>query len=146
MNTQSKLQTKLYLLRVAVWGQALGMLLFNIFLMVEDAPYIFDRVGPWQSILIILALGLINVKKPSVFVARVLPSFLLAFLVLTVSISSTVIVLAGTLQAYRLPAFLVTPEWQYTRTTFLISLLVFSSALVMNLVFVIRVFRAKENG
>jgi len=88
MNEPKNLQSKCNLLRVAVWGQGLGMLISGAFLMVEEAPEIFLRFSPWRVLLIVVCLIVISMRKPSTYLARGLPVWLLASLVLIVSLSS----------------------------------------------------------
>ena len=144
MNEPKNLQSKCNLLRVAVWGQGLGMLISGAFLMVEDAPEIFLRFSPWRVLLIVVCLIVISMRKPSTYLARGLPVWLLASLVLIVSLSSILLYLVSTLLAYDIPDMFITSRMQYTQITSLVSLLVFSAALALNLVFVNRTFRVRQ--
>jgi hypothetical protein len=135
---------KVILIRWAVWGQSVGILVMALVLAIEDMPDILKRASLWNFILPIIAVIIIQMRKPSNYLARNLPTGILTLIVLIISLSNTAIALANTIHAFKIPDYLVTPSWQYTRTTSIIILLIFSIALIINIVLIIRALRGDD--
>jgi hypothetical protein len=129
-------------LRVAVWGQALGILAFATVLAIEDAPDYFARTSPWAIALPLAAIVGVQLPGASDFLAGSLSSRMLALFVLITSVSTAAAATAYMIQAYAVPDSLVTEGWRYTRTTSIVLSGVFLLALGVNVVLCIRLFRS----
>lgn len=141
MNAKSRLQANVVLIRVAVWGQAIGFLVMASFLAIEDAPEFFKRVSPWNIIVPIIAVVVIQMKMPSNFLVRNVSTGMLSIFILIVSLSTTAIALSYLVHAFSIPEFLITSGWQYSQTTSIFVFVVFSAALIANIVFLICALR-----
>ena len=146
MNENQLNQSKTLLLRVAVWGQVMGFLLMAYFLAMEDAPQLFKRISPWNVIVPILVVIVIQMKRPSNFVIQNISTGLLSIFILIVSISTTAIAAAYLTHAFSIPEFLVSSGWQYTRITAIFVTIVFSLALIANIVFLVRTLRIQRRA
>ena len=138
------MSARISFLRVAVWGQALGILAFATVLAIEDAPDYFARTSLWAIALPLIAIVGVQLPGASNFLARGLSSGLLALLVLITSVSTAAAAIAYMVQAYAIPGYLVTEGWRYTRTTSTVLSGVFLLALGVNLVMSIRLFRSNS--
>ena len=56
---------KVILIRWAVWGQSVGILVMALVLAIEDMPEILKRASLWNFILPIIAVIIIQMRKPS---------------------------------------------------------------------------------
>ena len=140
------MQGKVLLIRWAVWGQAIGIFGMALFLAIEDAPDIFMRASLWNFILPIIAVIIIQIEKLSNYFVRHLPTGILVLIILIVSLSNTVIASANTIHAFNIPDYLVTSSWQYTRMTSIIILLIFSIALILNIVLTVRALQGDDRS
>src|SRR4030067_1753039 len=59
-----RMSARISFLRVAVWGQALGILAFATVLAIEDAPDYFARTSPWAVALPLAAI--VGVQPPGI--------------------------------------------------------------------------------
>ena len=139
-------QSKTFLLRVAVWGQVMGYLVMVYFLAMEDAPQFFMRINPWNIIVPIVVVIVIQLKQPSNFLVRNISTGMLSIFILIVSLSTTAISVAYLTHAFSIPDFLVTSGWQFTRTTAIFVTIVFSLALIMNIVFLVRALHVERRA
>src|SRR3989337_3911907 len=128
----------LTIIRVAFWGQVIGFLLKAAFLAYEDAPDVFSRVSPLTFLVPLIGMAILYfLRLDRFFAANVGPTALAAFVLLT-SGSTTLLATLSVVRAYRIPEFLVTPGWEYTRTTSVLALVVFAVALAANVYLIVR--------
>ena len=123
------MQEKVILVRWAVWGQAIGLLTMAFFLAAEDAPDILKRASLLEFILPIIAIILVQMQRPSAFLAKTLSAGMIAALVLIVSLFNALGALINTLDSFAIPESLVTTGWEYTQNTSLVVLIIFSLSL-----------------
>src|SRR3990170_3202686 len=128
----------LTIVRVAFWGQVAGYLVSAAFLAYEDAPDFFARVGPLTFLVPLIVVAGLQVLRLDRFLATYLGPFALALSVLLTSGSTTLLALLHVIQAYRIPDFLVSPGWQYTRTTSVLVFVLFAAALLTNVYLIVR--------
>jgi hypothetical protein len=140
------MQGKVILVRWAVWGQAIGLLTMAFFLAAEDAPDIFKRASLWNFILPIVAIILVQMRRPSTFLAKTLSVGMIAPLVIIVSFFNAAGALVNTLDSFAIPESLVTPGWEYTQNTSLVVLIIFSLALIINIVLTVRAFQGDDRS
>jgi hypothetical protein len=133
---------KLMLIRVAVWGQVIGTLWQNLALAIEDAPVYFERASIDAFIVPVLIVVLMYVLKADRWISGKIGMVSMAFLVLLASVATTVIAASALIYSSNIPDFLVTPGWRYAQTTSAIALVIFSVALVLNIIFIIRARRS----
>jgi len=134
------------LIRWAVWGQAIGLLTMAFFLAVEDAPDIFKRASLLEFILPIVVIILVQMQRPSTFLAKTLSVGMIAPLVIIVSLFNTAGALVNTLDSFEIPESLVTQGWKYTQNTSLVVLIIFSFALVINIVLTVRALQGDDQS
>jgi hypothetical protein len=138
MEKQSNTAGSLTIVRVAFWGQVIGFLVKAAFLAYEDAPDVFARVTPLTFLVPLVGLAALYLLRLDRFVAaNVGPTALAAFTLLT-SGSTTLLGLLSVVRAYRIPEFLVTRGWEYTRTTSVFALVLFAISLAVNVYLVVR--------
>jgi hypothetical protein len=138
MKSRSISPQAVIVIRVAFWGQLVGFLSQASFLAYEDAPDIFARVSPLAILIPLLAIAALYFLRLDRFVATNLTRGILALFVLGISGATALLAVLHVLQAYRVPEFLVTPGWEYTRTTSVLVLAVFALALVANVYVIAR--------
>jgi hypothetical protein len=140
------LQGKVILIRWAVWGQAIGILTMAFFLAAEDAPNILKRASLLEFILPIVAIVLVQMRRPSTFLAKTLSAGMIATLIIIVSLFNAAGALVNTLDSFAIPESLVTPGWEYTQNTSLVVLIIFSLALIINIVLTVRALQGDERS
>jgi hypothetical protein len=140
------MQEKVILVRWAVWGQAIGLLTMAFFLAAEDAPDILKRASLLEFILPIIAIILVQMQRPSAFLAKTLSAGMIAALVLIVSLFNAVGALINTLDSFAIPESLVTPGWEYTQNTSLVVLIIFSLSLILNIVLTVRALQGDDRS
>ena len=139
------MQGKVILIRSAVWGQAIGILTMAIFLAIEDAPDVLKRAGLLEFLLPIVAIIIVQMRRPSIFISQTLSVGVIAALVIIVSLSNTAGALVTTMDSFAIPKHLVTSGWEYTQTTSLVVLMIFSLALIINIFLIVRTFQGESN-
>jgi len=143
MSEQQNLWNRIVILRAAVWGQALGMLIIAIIIMIDDAPDIFKNVDIWDLIWPPVAIILVQIKRLSSFFARNLSLGVLTLFISIVSISTAIIAITNIDFMFSIPAYLVTESWKYSQWGSIIVGVIFSAALIINASLIIRAFRAQ---
>jgi hypothetical protein len=138
------MQGKVILIRWAVWGQAIGILTMAFFLAAEDAPDILKRASLLEFILPIVAIILVQMRRPSNFLVKTLSLGMIATLVIIVSLFNAAGALVNTLDSFAIPESLVTPGWEYTQNTSLVVLIIFSLALIINIVLTVRALQEEK--
>jgi hypothetical protein len=138
MESKSNPPYAVTVVRAASWGQLVGFLTQAAFLAYEDAPDIFARVSPLAVLIPLLAIAALYFLRLDRFVAKNLSPATLAVFVLGTSAATTLLAVLHVLQAYRVPQFLVTAGWEYTRITSVVVLAVFAAALAVNVYVIAR--------
>src|SRR3972149_2432587 len=138
MEKQSSPAPSLTIVRVAFWGQVVGYLAKAAFLAYEDAPDVFARVSPLTFLLPLATMAGLHGLRLDRFLATNLGSASLVLYVLFTSGATTLLAILSVVRAYRIPEFLVTPGWEYTRTTSVPALVVFAVALAANVYLIVR--------
>ncbi len=144
MTISSESTAKSILVKVAIVGQATGILLMGLFLAIDDVPNSVQRVDPITVVLAVIAILVVLFTRLPDFVARSMSRGFLVLFVLLISVSTLLITLANVVLAFDVPEAFVTPGWEYTRATGLITLLVFLSSAIVNVVLSARILRTPE--
>ncbi|MCH8876794.1 MAG: hypothetical protein IIA89_08205 [Chloroflexi bacterium] len=129
---------KATLIKVAIVGQTASLLLAVLFLAIEDAPDYFKRADLLRVLLAVIAIGALLITRLPQFLARVLPSGLLVFLILLISVSTFLIALSDVVFEFSIPDLFLTPGLEYTRTTSIISFIFFLVSGIINFVLSLR--------
>jgi len=129
--------------QVAVWGQVIGFLLKATSMALEDAPNLSARAGIWTLVLPVAAISAMYLLKLDKFVARATPRGILALFILPISALTTISAASAAALAFSIPQPLVTPGWEYSRTTDLITLAIFAVAMAANATLIVRLYRTR---
>ncbi len=116
----------------------------GLFLAIDDVPNSVQRVDPITVVLAVIAILVVLFTRLPDFVARSMSRGFLVLFVLLISVSTLLITLANVVLAFDVPEAFVTPGWEYTRATGLITLLVFLSSAIVNVVLSARILRTPE--
>ncbi len=129
---------KATLIKVAIVGQTASLLLSGLFLAIEDAPDYFKRVDLLTVLLAVFAIGALLITRLPQFLARVISSGMLVIFILIISVSTFLIALSNVVLEFSIPDLFLTPGWEYTRTTAIISFIFFLVSGIINLVLSLR--------
>lgn len=135
---------KATLIKVAIVGQTASLLLAVLFLAIEDAPDYFKRADLLRVLLSVIAIGVVLFTRLPQFLARVLSSGILVFFILLISVSNILINLSNVVLGFSIPDLFVTPGWEYTRTTAIISFIFFLGSGIINLVLSLRLLMSER--
>ena len=135
---------KVTLIKVAIFGQAAGLLLMGLFLAIEDSPDFFKRADLLTVLLAVIAIGAVLITRLPQFLARVLSSGMLVFFILLISVSTFLITLSNIVLEFSIPDLFVTPGWEYTQTTAIISFIFFLGSGIINLVLSLRLLMSER--
>ena len=144
MADKAGLAAKATLVKVAIVGQATGLLLMGLFLAIEDAPDYFKRADLLTVLLAVIAIGAVLITRLPRFLARVLSSGMLVFFILLISASTILITLSNVVLAFSIPDLFVTPGWEYTQTIAIISFIFFLGSGIINLVLSLRLLMSER--
>lgn len=143
-DSQQALKTRM--IRVAVWGQAIGFVVSTVILALEDAPDYFGRVSATNVIwpvALVLAMHTLRLDK---IAAQHLSTALLVLLILLPSLVSALGTLAGAVFFARIPPLLSTEEDAASAVGLSVAFLVFAIALTVNVVMALKVFQSKNRA
>ncbi len=146
MKNQPVAKHNLTIVRVAFWGQLAGFLAKAAFLAYEDAPHFFARVSPLAFLVPLVGIAALYPLRLDRFLARNLGSASLVLYVLFTSGATTLLALLSVVRVYRIPEFLVTAGWQYTRVTSVLVLAMFAIALAANVYLIIKGGGSETSG
>ena len=142
MNANKTDKQKIRLLRVAAWGQAIGFVAMYAFLMADPASISLDG-GNLVTLLVVFAVvGAVSVPQTAKFIARAFSGIALSLFVIAISFATLLTAIAGVSLSFSIPDGLVTEAWQYTRTTSLITLVIFLVAFITNMFLSIQLIQA----
>ena len=146
MEEETRTRYKITLVRVVVWGQAIGFLWQVLALAIEDSPDFFNRANPstflWP-IVVVVAMYLLRLDR---FLATRVPGGMLAVFILLVSIASTITAFLGISFYFDIPKYLFQPRWQLSQTMSYITLTIFAIALIVNVISMVRIFRIEQSS
>jgi len=132
------------LIRIVFVSQSVAYLWRGVAIAIDDAPDIFQRVSVWSFILPIIVLSLLFILKFDRWFAKLNAEFLIIFLSLVVSISTTVIAIMELIYHFDVPEYLLTPTRQYWQTISIITLIFYVFAFFLTLYFSIRVIQKQS--
>jgi len=146
MADKASLSAEETLIKVAIVGQATGLLIMGLFLAIEDAPDYFKRADLLTILLAVVAIGAVLITRLPQFLARVLSSGMLVIFILLISVSTILIALSNVVLAFSIPELFVTPGWEYTQTTAVISFIFFLVSGTVNLVLSVRLLMSERTS
>ena len=146
MEEETRKRYKITLVRVVVWGQAIGFLWQVLALAIEDSPDFFARVNPSTFLWPILALAAMYLLRVDMFLAKGVSVGVLAFFILLVSIASTITAFLGVSFYFDIPRYLFQPGWQLSQIMSYITLAIFAIALIVNVICMVRIFRIEQSS
>ncbi len=135
---------KATLIKVAIVGQEAGLLLSGLFLAIEDAPDYFKRADLLTVLLAVIAIGAVLITRLPQFLARVLSSGMLVLFILLISVSTFLIASSDVVFEFSIPDLFLTPGWEYTRTTAIISFIFFLVSGIINFVLSLRLLMSER--
>ncbi len=142
MNANKTDKQKIRLIRVAAGGQAIGFLVMYAFLIADPASISLDG-GDLVTLLVLFAVvGAASVPRTAKFIPRAFSGIALSLLVIAISFATLLTAIAGVSLSFSIPDELVTEAWQYTRTTSLITLVIFLAAFIVNVFLSIQLVQA----
>ena len=142
MDANMTVKQEIRLLRVAAWGQAIGFMAMYAFLLADSASISLDG-GDLATLLVLFAvLGAVSVHQTANFIARAFSEIALALFVIAISFATLITAIAGVSLSFSIPDGLVTEAWQYTRTTSLITFVIFLIAFIANMFLSIQLIQA----
>ena len=140
----AEFEAKTLLIRVAVWAQVIGYLLFSAILLVQDAPGFLREFGfsglVWP-IVVIIAMYFFKLDK---LIARYIGRGLITFLVLLISVMMLLATLALAALTNDFLEFMRTRTDEMLLAAFLTIGGYYALALVVNLSLIFRMYRAKS--
>jgi len=146
MADKASLSAEETLIKVAIVGQATGLLIMGLFLAIEDAPDYFKRADLLTILIAVVAIGAVLITRLPQFLARVLSSGMLVIFILLISVSTILIALSNVVLAFSIPELFVTPGWEYTQTTAVISFIFFLVSGTVNLVLSVRLLMSERTS
>ena len=146
MEEEARKRYKITLVRVVVWGQAIGFLWQVLALSIEDSPDFFVRTNPGMFLWPILAVAAMYLLRLDRFLATRVPGGMLAVFILLVSIASTITAFLGISLYFNIPKYLFRPEWQLSQIMSYITLAIFAIALIVNVICMVRIFRIEQSS
>ncbi len=135
---------KATLIKVAIVGQEAGLLLSGLFLAIEDAPEYFKRADLLTVLLAVIAIGAVLITRLPQFLARVFSSGMLVLFILLISVSTFLIASSDVVFEFSIPDLFLTPGWEYTRTTAIISFIFFLVSGIINFVLSLRLLMSER--
>ena len=135
---------KATLIKVAIVGQEAGLLLSGLFLAIEDAPDYFKRADLLTVLLAVIAIGAVLITRLPQFLARVFSSGMLVLFILLISVSTFLIASSDVVFEFSIPDLFLTPGWEYTRTTAIISFIFFLVSGIINFVLSLRLLMSER--
>ena len=146
MEEETGNRSKIMLVRIAVWGQAIGFLWHVVALAIEDSPDFFARANPSTFLWPIAVVAAMYLLRLDMFLAKRVPGGMLAFFILLVSIASTITAFLGISFYFDIPKYLFQPGWQLPQTMSYITLAIFAIALMVNVICMVRIFRIEKSS
>lgn len=144
MEEETGNRQKIMLVRVAVWGQAIGFLWQVLAMAIEDSPDFFARANPSTFLWPIAVVAAMYLLRLDMFLAKGVSGGMLAFFILLVSIASTITAFLGVSFYFDIPKYLFQPGWQLSQIMSYITLAIFASALIVNVICMVRIFRIEK--
>lgn len=133
---------KIRLMRVAAWGQAIGFSAMAVFILADPSSISLDG-GDISTLLIVFAFAAaLSVPKAAIFLASSLSSLSISIFILAISFAILVIAFASVSLDFSIPPALVTPAWEYSRITSLITFGIYLAAFLANVILSINLLRA----
>lgn len=146
MEEETGYKHKIMLVRVAVWGQAIGFLWQVLALAIEDSPDFFVRTNPSMFLWPIAVVAAMYLLRLDMFLAKGVSVGMLAFFILLVSIASTITAFLGISFYFNIPKYLFQLEWQLSQIMSYITLAIFIIALIVNVICMVRIFRIEQKS
>lgn len=144
MEEETGNRQKIMLVRVAVWGQAIGFLWQVLAMAIEDSPAFFARANPSTFLWPIAVVAAMYLLRLDMFLAKGVSVGVLAFFILFVSIASTITAFLGVSFYFDIPKYLFQPGWQLSQIMSYITLAIFAIALIVNVICMVRIFRIEQ--
>ena len=141
MTENGKLISRLWLIRVAVWAQAMGYIWQASAMAIEDAPEVFERAGIGSFLWplgIVLAMHLFKLDKR---IAERSDTNAVVVFAMLASVTTLIISILGVKWAYDLPPELVTADWAYTQGASIITLILYATGFGLTVTFSYRALR-----
>jgi hypothetical protein len=130
------------LIRVTAWGQAIGFLAMYAFLLADPAPISLDGGDLGTLLVLFVVIGAASIPRTAKFIIRAFSGIALSLLVIAISLATLLTAIAGVSLSFSIPDELVTEAWQYTRTTSLITLVIFLAAFIANVFLAVQLIQA----
>ena len=146
MDEETSNRHKTILVRVAVWGQAIGFLWQVLAMAIEDSPDFFARANPSTFIWPIAVVVAMYLLRLDMFLAKGVSVGVLAFFILLVSIASIITAFLGVSFYFDIPKYLFQPGWQLSQIMSYITLAIFAIALIVNVICTVRIFRTEQKS